>query len=134
MTEWLVREPVMARPSNVIPLSFSAFIQVRNCPLSAALAKDDEFPGRMHPEARMGIAFHEVLAITRRGGAIDVSGALKVLHQALVKQRRLASANYREAGLPWPKDLREAMELAVTVDGHARLPVAVAQPRSRARS
>lgn len=115
MSNWLVQEPVTVSPSGVIPLSFSAFVRARHCALSVAFSKDGAFPGRMHPKARMGIAFHEVLAGLRRGQQIDASDALVALHEALRKQRELAQANYREAGLPWPKDLREAMELAVTV-------------------
>jgi hypothetical protein len=111
--EWTVvrsAEP-LSRPH--LPLSYSAFRTFRTCTLQFALLRDATFPSRTHPRARMGTALHDALEFLARDPEATPKGAISFFHDRLRQQREMSQHNYRERNLPWPRELREAMELVL---------------------
>lgn len=115
MDDWTVPRPVSVQPRSFIPLSFSSYARARLCNLSVAFGKDPNFPARMGPKARMGVAYHAALASIRQLCPGGEDAIIEFFRRMLVQQRDLAKANVREARLAWPKDLRESMELSLII-------------------
>lgn len=63
----------------------------------------------------MGTAFHAALAFVASGEPTCVQDVLEYFLKEIGTQRVQALANYRERRLPWPRDLREAMENVLAV-------------------
>jgi hypothetical protein len=113
MNEWTVVRSAEPHSRPHLPLSYSAFRTFRTCTLQFALLRDTNVPSRTNPRARMGTALHDALEFLARDPEATPDGAVSFFHDRLRQQRDLSQPNYRERNLPWPRDLREAMELVL---------------------
>jgi hypothetical protein len=109
MREWQAwnGNPVV---DNLVPISYSTLSRMTECPLRLAFSRDKSYTPRVDPRGRMGTAFHESLAFISKEKQTTASKAIEFLVNSLKKERAKALLNYRERRLPWPKEVREAME------------------------
>lgn len=94
----------------LVPISYSTLSRMTECPLRLAFSRDKSYPPRVDPRARMGTAFHESLAFISKEKQINVHKIIESFVNSMKKERVEAFRNYRERRLPWPKEVREAME------------------------
>jgi len=118
MREWEVSEKNVFELEHLTPIGFSTLRYLRECPLHFVFSRDKKYPQKVHPKARMGIAFHETLAFLLRKSPASLSEIIAFFHSALSKQRGEALRNYRERRLSWARTIREACENALAARFH----------------
>src|SRR5262249_35436980 len=110
LNQWSVRIDHWAPRSRLeSPLSATAYESLLACPLQLLYVRDASFPRRRGPFARIGTAFHRALeslssALASREIEVGIRMLLGVFYRELETQRAAASANPREARIPWPDD------------------------------
>jgi CRISPR/Cas system-associated exonuclease Cas4 (RecB family) len=129
MTEWEISEKNVVKPEHLTPIGFSTLRYLRECPLHFVFSRDKKYPQKVHPKARMGIAFHETLAFFVKESPASLSGVIAFFHSALSKQRDEALRNYRERRLSWARTIREACENALAARFHSS--TGVSHPKIR---
>lgn len=118
MKEWEISEKNKVTPEFLLPIGFSTFCYLRECPLHFAFSRDKRYPPKVNPKARMAIAFHDTLAFLTREKPHVLSEVMEFFQSAMVRQRDEALSNYRERRLYWLKVVREALENALAVRFH----------------
>jgi hypothetical protein len=110
MMPWIARRGNPSYPQHILPLSYSSFSNICECALRYCYSKDDRFPPKVSPQARLGTAFHRTLELISRKHEINTEQIIDLFDDEVRHQRAEACCNYREIRVPWPQELRLAME------------------------
>lgn len=103
------------------PLSPTLYEVLTECPLKATFSVSSDYPERVSPRARLGIAFHRALdAIHRELPKAEGSSikefrwfGARVFHEIVEEEVRRSRLKMREEWLVWPLELRNKMEITV---------------------
>jgi len=94
---------------GITPISFTSYCYFCECPLRFGFSKDQRFPQKINPGARMGSAFHAAINKVYQQD-LKLNAIIDLFQNDLKIQRIESLKNYRERNLPWPRDLRETLE------------------------
>lgn len=110
MNNWVVNVDSWAPRSRLnTPVSATAYESLLACPLQLLYVRDDAFPRRGGPYARIGTAFHKSLeslpsVLSAAELATAVGRVLGTFRVEIQRQREETAANPREASIPWPEE------------------------------
>lgn len=115
MTQWEIIETTPALPKVLVPIGYTGFHSILECPLRFSYSRDKNYPIKVHPKARMGTAFHDAIAFIAKRKKVTLYDAIQFFDNVLRDQRAEAMLNYREQRMSWPIQVREVMENALAL-------------------
>ncbi len=89
MNEWEIKKERPSPPKSFVPLSYSALKLFDQCPLRFFFERDDRYPPKSGPIARMGTAFHATLAAISSNQVTTLGETMEFFSIALREQRAL---------------------------------------------